>query len=129
MLIGGDLSRLTRRVRPVLALAPLLRREAADKGKEATKSIKMFLSLLVEPCIHTITVVVAIVIVIVVIDVIDVKTTIQSSIDDSLVLAGCTVFAVALARTASHEPYGVGNEFHWGAEDRSARLGARRAGP
>jgi len=37
MLIGGDLSRLTRRVRPVPALAPLLRREAADKGKEGQK--------------------------------------------------------------------------------------------
>lgn len=59
-----------------------------------------------------------------------IDTTIESSIDDPLVLAGEAVFAVAFARAAPHEPYGVGNELHWGAEEgkAKARLSARRAG-
>jgi hypothetical protein len=57
-----------------------------------------------------------------------VDTMIKPSIDDLLVLAWNTVFALALAGLAPHEPYCVGNEFHWGAKERGVRLGARRAG-
>ena len=52
----------------------------------------------------------------------------QSSINVLLELAGDAIFAVALAGAASHEPYGVGNEFRRGAEDGRTRLGARRVG-
>ena len=47
-----------------------------------------------------------------------VGTMVQSSIDVFLVLAGYAILAVALADTTLREPYGVGNEFHWGAEYR-----------
>jgi hypothetical protein len=53
---------------------------------------------------------------------------IQAPINVVLVPAGDAVFAVALTGTAPHEPYGVGDEFHWGSENRCAHLGASRAG-
>jgi hypothetical protein len=53
---------------------------------------------------------------------------IESSVDDRLVLAGDAVFALALACAAPREPYGVRNEFRWGAEGGETRLGTRRAG-
>jgi hypothetical protein len=58
-----------------------------------------------------------------------VNTMVQSSVDVILVLAGCAVFALALAGATPHEPYGVGDEFRWRTEGRRGRLGARRAGP
>lgn len=68
------------------------------------------------------------IIVLILVLVISVDTMIQTTVYVVLVLAGDAVFAVALARTAFHEPYGVGDELHWGAEDRCTRLGARRTG-
>jgi len=47
-----------------------------------------------------------------------VGTMIETSIYVVLVLAGDAVLAVALTGAAPHEPYGVGNEFRWRAEDR-----------
>jgi len=47
-----------------------------------------------------------------------VDTMIESSIYVDLVLAGDAILAITLAGAAFHEPYGVGNEFRWGAEDR-----------
>lgn len=57
----------------------------------------------------------------------DVANVIQTTIYVVLVLVGRAVFAHALARTTVHEPYGVGDEFHWGAEDGGVCSGARGA--
>jgi hypothetical protein len=58
-----------------------------------------------------------------------VDTMTQPSVDVILVLAGCAVFALALAGATLHEPYGVRNEFHWRAEHCRGRLRPRSAGP
>ena len=47
---------------------------------------------------------------------------IQSKVDFLLALARPAVLAQALARAAFHEPYGMFDEFHWGAEDGRGEL-------
>jgi hypothetical protein len=54
---------------------------------------------------------------------------IESNVDLALALAGLAVLAQALSHAALHEPYGVLDELHRGAEDGWGELmgGARRA--